>query len=466
MFPEGFIKRISKQKYIESAFLLRSLEEPSPVSLRINPSKWPLKPAESIPVPWASSGYYLAKRPSYTADPLFHAGCYYPQEASSMFIEEVFKQFVDNSEPIKVLDLCGAPGGKSTHLSDLIGPGNLLVANEVIRSRASILSETLTKWGAGNVIVTQSDPSAFGRLAGYFDVVLADAPCSGEGMFRTATALNEWSEANATLCSERQKRIIQDVWPTLKDNGLLIYSTCTFNPSENEENIKWIEGRYESEIQKINVSDYSKIQEIDIGGVAGYGFYPDKIKGEGFFISVLRKRGGEKNRQHHPEKQAELKPSKHEVESVKSWTNLSNEKLIKWGDQIWGLPCSHEEYYQLFQNLKIVKAGTLIAFVKRNDFIPSHDLALASTSRSGTFPVEELGYDDAVAYLRRDNLKITAGSIGWNIVSYRGVNLGYIKNIGNRLNNYYPVNWRIRMNIPVNSEQDLIKWEQGDVRNS
>ncbi len=383
-----------------------------------------------------------------------------------MFIEQIFRQLVDSSEPLKVLDLCGAPGGKSTHISDLIGKECLLVANEVIRSRAAILSETITKWGAGNVIVTNSDPSAFGRLSGYFDVILADAPCSGEGMFRTITARNEWSEANAAHCSERQKRIIKDVWPSLKDNGLLIYSTCTFNPAENEQNIRWIAGRYESEIQKVDVSSYTGIKAIDFEGVTGYGFHPGKIRGEGFFISVLRKRGEENNRKNHQRITTELNPSKHEVESVKSWTTVSNERLIKWGDEIWGLPCSREEYYELLHNLKIIKAGTLIASVKKRDFLPSHELALANSYSSGVFPVIDPGYDDAVAFMRRDKLKIQSGTAGWNIVTYKGVNLGFVKNLGNRMNNYYPVNWRIRMDIPAKSEQNLIKWENGDVRSS
>jgi len=239
MFPDSFIQRISGQKYIDSQALLKALEEPSPVSIRINPSKWDGIPADAEPVPWSSNGFYLKNRPSYTLDPLFHSGCYYPQEASGMFLEQVIRQTTDLAGDLRVLDLCAAPGGKSILLSDLIGPDNLLVANEAIRARAGILAETLTKWGSGNTLVTQNDPAAFGRLPGYFDVIVVDAPCSGEGMFRSEIALKEWSVSNALHCSERQKRILMDVWPALKENGILVYSTCTFNPGENEENIKW-----------------------------------------------------------------------------------------------------------------------------------------------------------------------------------------------------------------------------------
>ena len=240
MFPEAFRQRIRKQEYINADELLHGLACPSPVTVRINRKKWNKIPENSDPVTWCRDGFYLEKRPSFTLDPLFHAGCYYPREASGMFIGEVYRQTIGEARDLRILDLCGAPGGKATHLSTLIGDSGYLVANEVIRSRASVLAENLTKWGLSNSIVTQNDPSAFSRLPGFFDMILADAPCSGEGMFRDQVAVDEWSEQNAALCSERQKRILADVWPALKNGGILIYSTCTFNPDENEKNIKWI----------------------------------------------------------------------------------------------------------------------------------------------------------------------------------------------------------------------------------
>ena len=216
MFPDEFIKRLRTQKYIDASSLLKALEEPSPVSLRLNTAKWNIKPSDAEPVSWCRNGYYLKNRPSYTLDPLFHSGCYYPQEASGMFLEQIIEQTTDLTQNLRVLDLCAAPGGKSTLLSSLIGPDSLLVANETIRSRASILSETVTKWGSGNTLVTQNDPVAFAALEGYFDIIVVDAPCSGEGMFRTEIAVKEWSESNASHCSERQKRILMDIWPALK----------------------------------------------------------------------------------------------------------------------------------------------------------------------------------------------------------------------------------------------------------
>jgi 16S rRNA C967 or C1407 C5-methylase (RsmB/RsmF family)/NOL1/NOP2/fmu family ribosome biogenesis protein len=459
MFPQSFIIRISSQKYIDPEALLKALEEPSPVSIRINSSKWNHIPSGASPVPWSSNGYYLDSRPSYTLDPLFHAGCYYPQEASGMFIEQVIKQSVIASEGLRVLDLCGAPGGKSILLSDLIGKSSLLVANDVIKSRASILAETLTKWGSGNTIVTQNDPSSFGRLKGFFDVILVDAPCSGEGMFRTDIARNEWTEANTAHCSERQKRILMDIWPSLKENGILIFSTCTFNPGENEENIKWLTGKQKAESLKLDISRFEGITEIDYDGISGYGFYPDKIKGEGFFISVIRKNDKQDVMKSGSRRGTDLKPSGKEAESIKNWTSIPGDRLLKWTDDIWGLPCSIDEYALLFQNLRIVKAGTRICTIKRNDFLPVHELALSDMINNETFPAAEIKYEDAVAFLRRDNLRLNIASAGWNILKYQGVNMGWINNLGNRVNNYYPVEWRIRMGLPAAGESHLIKWE-------
>jgi len=459
MLPEGFIKRIKTQKYVDTASLLRALAEPSPVSIRINSRKWNRKPLNSEPVPWTDKGYYLKTRPSFTPDPLFHAGCYYPQEASGMFIERVIKQFVDVSEPERVLDLCGAPGGKSIIIADMLRPDSLLVSNEVIKSRASILAETLTKWGTGNVIVTNSDPSAFSRLPGYFDVILVDAPCSGEGMFRTVVARNEWSESNAGHCSERQRRILMDVWPALKENGVLIYSTCTFNPDENEENIKWLVDKHKAESVMMDVSDIIGITEIDYQSIRGYGFYPDKIRGEGFFISLVRKTEKQGFSAYGKIKMADFSPARNELQTVRKWSGLPDERLLKWGEEIWGLPCSMDNYINLFQNLRIVKAGTKICTVKNDDYLPSHELAMSDLFSTDIFPSLELDYEEAIAFLRRDNLRPKTGQQGWTLVKFMGINIGLVKNLGNRLNNYYPVEWRIRMELPQADEITMIKWE-------
>jgi 16S rRNA C967 or C1407 C5-methylase (RsmB/RsmF family)/NOL1/NOP2/fmu family ribosome biogenesis protein len=458
MFPEGFRQRILRQEYINAEALFKALEEPSPVSIRINPAKWQKKPADSDSVPWCNNGYYLETRPSYTLDPLFHSGCYYPQEASSMFLEQIINQTSALTGRLRVLDLCAAPGGKSTHLSDIIGPDNLLVANEAIRSRAAILAETITKWGSGNTLVTQNDPSAFGRLSGYFDIIIVDAPCSGEGMFRGETAINEWSAGNTVHCSERQKRILMDVWPALKENGILVYSTCTFNPGENEENVKWLIEKKEAKCLNLDISGFKGIIEIDFEGISGYGFYPDKVRGEGLFISAIRKTDQQEKASVKSQKQNSLNPAKKDVEVASHWTHFSKDRIFKWGDELFAVPCEMNDYLHLYRNLKIVKAGTKVFVVKNNNYLPSHELVLSPELKREIFPTNEINLSEALSFMRRDNFMLHDAAKGWNIVTYKYINIGFVNNIGNRVNNYFPVEWRIRMNLPEPGTENIINW--------
>jgi 16S rRNA C967 or C1407 C5-methylase (RsmB/RsmF family) len=266
-----------------------------PVSIRINQKKWKSldnegnaapsilsKQSMSEMIPWCSSGSYLKARPSFTFDPHFHAGVYYVQEASSMFLEQALKQSIDLSRSLKVLDLCAAPGGKSTHIQSLISSDSLLVSNEVIKSRVSILEENLTKWGGINTIVTQNDPHAFRRLEGFFDVIVVDAPCSGSGLFRREPeAIREWTPDLVKLCSKRQQRILADVLPALKSGGLLIYSTCSYSPEENENIIDWLV--HDSELEPVSLvvpALWGIVESTSPNAKAiGYRFYPNKLKG-------------------------------------------------------------------------------------------------------------------------------------------------------------------------------------------
>jgi 16S rRNA C967 or C1407 C5-methylase (RsmB/RsmF family)/NOL1/NOP2/fmu family ribosome biogenesis protein len=459
MLPEEFTARLAGQKYIDNEDLLKAIGEPSPSSIRINTQKWNVEPLNAESVPWCRNSFYLPERPSYTLDPLFHSGCYYPQEASGMFLEQAVKQTAGSLENIRVLDLCGAPGGKSTHLSDIIGTDSLLVSNEVIRQRAVVLAETITKWGSPNTIVTQNDPAVFGRMKGYFDIILVDAPCSGEGMFRNITAVKEWSVGNAAHCSERQKRILKDIWPALKENGILIYSTCTFNPGENEENMKWLTGKHSAESIRLNVSEFQGITEIEYKGIFGYGFYPGKIRGEGFFISIIRKHDKQEVIQIRNLKNREVKPSKDDNAAANKWTHFSDERLLKRGDEVYALPCSMEDYLYLLLNLRIIKPGTKIFSVKNNGYLPSHELALSLNLRKDAFPKQNINLRESMAFLKRDNFVLNNSPKGWIILTYKGVNLGFVKNLGTRVNNYFPVEWRIRMNLPGRGAENIIKWE-------
>src|SRR5215204_1914653 len=246
-------------------------------------------------IPWSSFGYYLPQRPSFTFDPLFHAGCYYVQEASSMFLEEALKQTVDLSKKIKLLDLCAAPGGKSSHIQSLISPDSLLVSNEVIRNRTGVLKQNVIKWGSDNVVVTNNDPQNFSRLEGFFDVLVVDAPCSGSGLFRRdAEAINEWSEQNVLLCCGRQKRIIADAFACLKEGGVLIYSTCSFSKEEDEDIADWLVQELKMKNERLKVEDLWGIVETESEktGSFGYRFFPDKTKGEGFYLACFIKTTG------------------------------------------------------------------------------------------------------------------------------------------------------------------------------
>src|SRR6266850_2410765 len=272
-FPPLFEEKIRPQLSGDWEAFLASHQISPPVSIRINPKKsTAIHPPR---IPWTDYGYYLNARPSFTLDPAFHTGAYYVQDASSMFLEQAVKQSLTLSKSLRVLDLCAAPGGKSTHLLSLIGPGSLLVANEVIGSRATTLSENIQKWGHANAIVTNNDPHDFQRLPGYFDAVVVDAPCSGEGLFRKdPEAMNEWSPGAVDLCSQRQRRILHDIWPSLKQNGILVYCTCTYNEKENEDNLRWLQQQKGLESIELVISPSWGIQKTMKGNIAGYRFYP------------------------------------------------------------------------------------------------------------------------------------------------------------------------------------------------
>ncbi|RZM05183.1 MAG: RsmB/NOP family class I SAM-dependent RNA methyltransferase, partial [Pedobacter sp.] len=297
-----FLSSVSEAPgFQKDAFINAHLTREPVVSIRFNPAKLTGNPEikKSLPgieerVSWSSHGYYLKERPLFTTDPLFHAGVYYVQEASSMFLEEALRQSADLSQPLKVLDLCAAPGGKSTLIQSVISPESLLVSNEVIKTRVNILTENLTKWGAANVVVTNNDAKDFKELPAFFDIIVVDAPCSGSGLFRKdPDAIEEWSPGNVTLCSQRQQRILADVFPALKQDGVLIYSTCSYSVEEDEAIADWLIADHGVESMKLELhADWNIVETISPQHKAnGYRFYPDKLRGEGFFLSVFKKTG-------------------------------------------------------------------------------------------------------------------------------------------------------------------------------
>jgi 16S rRNA C967 or C1407 C5-methylase (RsmB/RsmF family)/NOL1/NOP2/fmu family ribosome biogenesis protein len=408
-------------------------------SIRINPAKQSKIQNPNSKIPWCENGYYLDRRPSFTFDPLFHAGCYYVQEASSMFLEQALKQTVDLSQPLKVLDLCAAPGGKSTHIQSLISKDSLLVSNEVIRSRANILKDNIIKWGCQNVMVTNNDPGNFSRLENYFDVIVIDAPCSGSGLFRREPeAVEEWSINNVQLCSQRQQRIIADVWPALKKDGILIYSTCSYSKEEDEDIANWLLSTLPVAYCPLSIDQSWGVIESD----RGYRFWPDKVKGEGFFISCFRKTEGEDGTPLKAKNKTEPVPKK-EIAILEQWINTEGSHCIKNQDTVYAWPEKLvNDFNFLLNQLRVLYSGTIIGAIFRDKLVPDHALAMSSLKKE-TIGKVELNVEQAISYLKRKEFQITTNHKGWQLVTYEGHSLGWVNILPNRINNYYPKELRI-----------------------
>lgn len=409
----------------------QGLQEETPVSIRLNPSACLISgngrqaSAESAhtiveqahgKVPWCEEGYYLHERPLFTFDPLLHAGAYYVQEASSMFLSHVLHQIVH--EPVLMLDLCAAPGGKSTCALSSLPDGSVLFSNEPMRNRAQILSENLQKWLLSDStppriasIVTSNYASDYQRSSLLFDLILADVPCSGEGMFRKDDgAVSEWSSKNVEKCWHLQREIIEDIWPCLKPGGILVYSTCTFNTWENEQNVAWISEKLGADFVKIPVEECWNITGSLLEGFQQpvYRFIPGKTRGEGLFMAVLRKGGG--------------------ASSVDS-------------------PQIRLTQFQKSQNRLAARGKGL--HLLPNEF-------LATMREAADKPLVPLTWQQAITYLRREALVLPADTPkGIVRVGYHGLTLGLAKNLGNRANNLYPKEWRIKStHIPM--QQNII----------
>ncbi len=398
-------------------------------------------------IPWCANGYYLSKRPFFTFDPLFHAGVYYVQEASSMFLEQALRQTTDLSQPLRVLDLCAAPGGKSTLLQSLINENSLLVSNEVIKSRAGILEENLTKWGSLNAVVTNNDPKDLAALQHFFDVIVVDAPCSGSGLFRRdPDAIQEWSEHNVQLCYQRQQRILADIYPALKPGGVLIYSTCSYSKEEDETIADWLIEEQDASGIRLNIDAAWGIVEVksEKHNAYGYRFFPDKVKGEGFFLACFRKSADDVQARK-PAKRSRLqKTSKAEDAIIRPWLkNDAAVQLWKQGDLIIAFPQVLEQELLMIADVAYIrKAGVLMGKIAGKELVPDHALAV-STIVSGEIVAISLKKEEALQYLRKEEVIIASPRKGWALIQYQQVNLGWVKLLGNRINNYYPSGWRI-----------------------
>lgn len=447
MIPLEFQSQIQQILPTEAEAFFQSLNTDSPTSIRFNPFKNYSGKLEGEAIPWADNGIYLTERPTFTLDPAFHAGGYYVQEASSMVLEQIIKQSVDLKEELLALDLCGAPGGKSSHISSILNENSLLVSNEVIKTRANILSENLTKWGHPNVVITNNDPSRFERLNVQFDLIVVDAPCSGEGLFRREPeAMNEWSPEAVKLCATRQQRILADIWPSLKPGGVLIYSTCTYNSQENEENLKWLNEQLDAEGISIELEESWGFSKTQTNGIDGFHAYPHKVKGEGFFIAAVRKTDGFEKKLRKQKKPMNF-ASKQEIEIINPYLKEPKQfDFIKHNDLFIAIPNRWKEVIHEFNsNLYIISEGINIGRLKGKKLIPNEGLAFSTALNHLKLSTYELSVEEALNYLRKENFYFETMPNGWNLITHQGLGLGWANRIQQRVNNYYPTNWRIRM---------------------
>lgn len=434
------------QQLLGSAFepFLQAMDKPVPVSVRYHPIKR-VNPT-GAQIPWCANGRYLNERPSFTLDPLFHAGAYYVQEASSMLLEQAVIQSVDTTKPIVALDLCAAPGGKSTHLLSLLSRDSLLFANEAIRGRVGMLSENIEKWGYENVIVTNNDPADMHRLPGYFDMVVIDAPCSGEGLFRKEPeAMQEWSERNVELCSLRQRRIVTDAWHCLKPGGVLIYSTCTYNQQENMDNLAWMTSQYDLEFITLMLDPAWGVMPLSNNSGVGYQCFPHRVRGEGFFFAVARKMDRINTRS--PHNRSILRtPTEKELGAAREWvTDPDHARFFLHGQQVRLLSAVHEHHLlTALDNLHVIQAGTGLGEITKNKIVPDHALALSIRRNPAVLPGISLSREQALAYLRRDPLTLVGHGTGFHLVEYEGLGLGWVNVLPGRVNNLFPSGRRVR----------------------
>lgn len=453
-FPAHFIESLQNSPGFDAdSFIKAHQNNFAPTSIRVNPYK-KIDIVNGRPVLWCKDGFYLNERPSFTFDPLFHAGCYYVQEASSMFIDTIIRliKHEKNDETLNLLDLCAAPGGKSTLLASAIVADDLLVANEIIKTRVPVLSDNLTRWGLPNVVVTNNDAKDFARIPDFFDVILVDAPCSGSGMFRKdPNAMNEWSEANVNLCHQRQERILADVYPALKENGYLIYSTCSYSMEENEAVLDWLCKTFSLESIRIPINAEWGIVETQSADhkAWGYRFYPDKVEGEGLFAACLVKQEDSGNLPAFKNKFQKINIK--EIDPLRVYLKEPNNyHYFKVGDDWLVMPLQHRDSLLILQQtLYIKKSGVRIGKLAGKELIPDHELALSLIIDKAPFNETPLNKEQAIAYLRRDTINnLETNQKGWSLMSYEDHALGWAKLLPNRINNYYPKELRILAPAP------------------
>ncbi len=457
LFPQDFVDtmRLLLGEAECSQLLSAMAEEPS-VSVRLNAAKCTGHTPIGERVPWCGQGYYLKERPQFTFDPLLHAGWYYVQEASSMFLSQVIAQYIQ--EPVAMLDMCAAPGGKSTLLLDALPKGSVLFCNEPVTQRASILAENMAKWGRAETVVTCNTPDDYARAGLTFDAMLCDVPCSGEGMFRKDEgARAEWSLQAVERCCTRQREIVSKAWQCLKPGGLLVYSTCTMNTRENEENVAWICSELGGEPLTVETETAWGVAGSLSAAYKGlaYRFLPGKAKGEGLFMAAIRKTDGQTATQHAGKRRSDRKGMPSPTKTGREWLSQPDGyDFFCFNQNIIATPHALTPLFEVASTkLQMIHAGITIGREKGRDIVPAASLALSTGLRREAFGCAELNYNDAIAYLRREPLVLQESTPrGIVLLTYKGAALGFAKNIGSRANNLYPQEWRIRSTHAPNED--------------
>ena len=432
----------------DKELFVQSLQKPVPVSVRINPQKHTTHFSGSS-VPWCRQGYFLEQRPVFTLDPLFHAGAYYVQEASSMFLEQVIFQLSLNEKPINVLDACAAPGGKTTHLLSLLHQESLVVANEVIASRTPVLVENAIRWGYSNLIITRGDAVLFKRLENIFDVIVCDAPCSGEGLFRKdEAAISEWSLQNVEHCALRQQRIVNDLWDALKPGGYFIYSTCTSNLQENETNVQQFINKHNAECVKLKIKDFPGVEEFQRQDAVMYRFFPHKTGTEIFSLAVLRKPDlNDLNSERVVAKNLKLADIV-QADFAKKHIDKGEEMFYFIHDNnIRFMPICLKNALGQLLNMPVIHAGTAAFEVKGKNLLPSFELALSTALNQENFNKAEVDKSTMLKLLKGETRLMDSLPIGQHLITYQNIPLMFLKKIAGRVNVNYPRSWFIRMNI-------------------
>lgn len=411
------------------------------VSVRVNGAKGVTVPAGADRVPWCDRGFYLPQRPPFTFDPALHQGLYYVQDASSMIMTAIASALTADGRPVRWLDACAAPGGKTTAAIDSVPRGSLVVANEYDPRRARALVENLERWGSAGAVVSQGDTAAFKKLEGFFDIVSVDAPCSGEGMMRKEpTAVTQWSPALVRQCAALQREIVANVWPSLRPGGTLVYSTCTFNRREDEENVQWINDTFGAEPVDLHLAGRHGIAGAIDSPLPVARFMPGRVRGEGLFVAVLRKPGDSSTAaigsQAIPKS---LKP----VKAPGDWLN-GDFVYVPAADNLYAWPKAlAADMHRLQQALRVVHSGILAASVKGRDYIPSYALAHAADLNAAAFATVPVDYVTALAVLRGEPVTLPDAPRGIVMTTYGGHPLAFMKNLGNRANNLVPQSRRI-----------------------